>query len=65
MDVPHGLGAQPLGLVPGLQPVYPSLLQQLLVELLQFQRSEFFQRNFADIRLDMVIDVPPAGLVGG
>ena len=65
MDVPHGLGAQPLGLAPGLQPVYPSLLQQLLVELLQFQRSEFFQGDLADVGLDMVVDVAPVGLVGG
>ena len=65
MDVPHGLGAQPLGLVPGLQPVYPSLLQQLLVELLQFQRSEFFQGDLANVGLDVVVDVAPVGLVGG
>ena len=65
MDVPHGLGAQPLGLVPGLQPACPSLLQQLLVELLQFQRSEFFQGDLANVGLDVVVDVAPVGLVGG
>ena len=65
MDVPHGLGAQPLGLVPGLQPACPSLLQQLLVELLQFQRSELFQRDFANAGLDVVVDITPVGLVGG
>ena len=41
------------------------LLQQLLVELLQFQRSELFQRDFADIGLDVVVNVTPVGLVGG
>ena len=65
MDVPHGLGAQPLGLVPGLQPACPSLLQQLLVELLQFQRSEFFQGDLANVGFDVVVDVAPVGLVGG
>jgi len=65
VDVPHGLGAQPLGLVPGLQPACPSLLQQLLVELLQFQRSEFFQGDLANVGFDVVVDVAPVGLVGG
>ena len=36
------LGCRLLSTLPGLQPACPSLLQQLLVELLQFQRSEFF-----------------------
>ena len=65
MDVPHRLGAEPFGLFPALNPIYPSLLQQLLVELLQFQRSEFFQGDLANVGLDVVVDVAPVGLVGG
>ena len=65
MEVPHRLRAQALGLVPGFQPVYSALFQQLLVELLQIQRSEFFQREFADIGFDVVVDVTPVGLMGG
>ena len=65
MDVPHRLGAEPFGLVLGFQSIHPALLQQLLVELLQFQRSELFQRDFADIGLDVVVNVTPVGLVGG
>ena len=57
MDVPHCLGAQPFGLVPGFQSVYATVGQQLLVELLQFQRSELFQRDFADVGLDVVVNV--------
>ena len=54
-----------LGLSSGLQPVYPAFDQQLLVELLQFQRSELFQRDVSDIWIDVVVDVAPVGLVGG
>ena len=45
MDVPHCLGTQALGLSFGLQPVYPAFGQQFLVELLQFQRGDLFQRD--------------------
>lgn len=48
-----------------LYPIHPSLLQQLFVDLLQLQRSQFPQRNPADIRLDVVVNVSPVGLVGG
>ena len=64
MDVPHCLGTQALGLSFGLQPVYPAFGQQFLVELLQFQRSKLFQRNFPDVWLDVVVDVSSIGLVG-
>jgi len=63
VDVPHGFGAQALSLMLALNSVHPAFFQQLLVELLQFQRSELFQGDFADIRLDVVVDVPPVGLV--
>ena len=65
MDVPHCLGTEALGLSSCLHPVYPALGEQLLVELLQIQRSEFFQRNISDIGVDVVADVPLVGLVGG
>ena len=65
MDVPHCFGAEPFGLCPALNPIHPPLLQQLLVELLQFQRSELFQRDLADVGLDVVVDVPTVGLVRG
>lgn len=65
MGVPYGLEARPLGLAPGLQPVYPSLPQQLLVELLRLQRGEFFQGDLTDVGLDVVASVAPVGLVGG
>ena len=65
MDVPHCLGAEPLGLSFGLQPVYPAFGQQLLVELLQVQRSELFQRDVPNVGIDVVVDVAPVGLVGG
>ena len=64
VDVPHGFGAQALSLMLALNSVHPAFFQQLLVELLQFQRSKLFQRSFADTRLDVVVDVPPIGLVG-
>ena len=54
MDVPHGLGAQPLGLVPGLQPACPSLLQQLLVELLQFQHGSLLQEELSQLLMRTV-----------
>ena len=48
-----------------LDSVDPPAGQQLLVELLQLQRSEFFQGDFSDVWLDVVVDVPPVGLVRG
>ena len=57
MDVPHRLGAQSVGLLIGLQPIYPAFGQQFLVELLQFQRGELFQRDVPDIWIDVVVDV--------
>ena len=65
VDVPYRLGAQSFGLPLGLHPVYPACGQQLLVELLQVQRSELSQRDISDVRIDMVVDVAPVGLVGG
>ena len=65
MDVPHRLGAQSFGLLFGLQPIYPAFGQQFLVELLQFQRGELFQRDVPDIWIDVVVDVAPVSLVGG
>ena len=65
MDVPHRLGAQSFGLLFGLQPIYPAFGQQFLVELLQFQRGELFQRDVPDIWIDVVVYVAPVGLVGG
>lgn len=64
MDVPHRLGAEALGLSFGLQPVYPAFSQQLLVEFLQVQRGELFQRDVPDVGIDVVVDVAPIGLVG-
>ena len=65
MDVPHRLGAQSFGLLFGLQPIYPAFGQQFLVELLQFQRGELFQRNGSDVGNYVVVDAPPVGLVRG
>ena len=65
MDVPHCLGTQAFGLSFGLQPVYPAFGQQFLVELLQFQRGDLFQRDVSDIWIDVVVDVASVGLVGG
>ena len=59
MDVPHCLGTQALGLSFGFQPVYPAFGQQLLVELLQIQRGELFQRDVPDIGPYVVVDVAP------
>ena len=64
VDVPHGFGAQALSLMLALNSVHPAFFQQLLVELLQFQRSKLFQRNFPDVWLDVVVDVSSIGLVG-
>lgn len=64
MDVPYCLGAEPLRLIFSLQPVYPALGQQLLVELLQVQRGKLFQRDVPDVGIDVIVDVAPIGLVG-
>ena len=45
MDIPYRLGAEVLGLTFRLQAIYPAFGEQLLVELLQVQRSELFQRD--------------------
>ena len=43
MEIPYGLGTQALALPPALDPLYSAAAEQLLVELLQIQRSEFAQ----------------------
>ena len=65
MDVPHCLGTQPFRLTFGLNSVYSAFGQQLFVELLQFQSGQLAQRDFSDVRLDVVVDVASVGLVGG
>ena len=47
-----------LSLLLALELVDPPTGQQLLIELLKLQRGRLFQRNFADIWLDVVVDVP-------
>ena len=65
MDIPYCLGTETFRLTFGLNSADSALGQQLFVELLQFQGGQLVQLDFADIRLDVVVDVPPAGLVGG
>ena len=65
MDVQHCLGAQAFRLSLRLDSVHSAFGQQLFVELLQFQSGQLPQLNFADIRLDVVVDVSSVGLVGG
>ena len=48
-------GARPFRLFLGLDAVYPAAVQQVLVEPLQVQRSQFCQRDAADLRLDVVL----------
>lgn len=65
VDVPHRFGAQTFGLMFALDSINPPTSQQLLVEILQLQRSRFFQRNFADTRFNMVVDASLVSLAGG
>ena len=57
-------GSQTFRLFLGFDAVYPSAIQQVLVEPLQVQRSEVCQRNAADLRLDVVFQKTLRGFVG-
>ena len=63
MDVAHCFGAQALGLLLGFDPVYPSFCQQFLVECLQIQCGKLAQRDAANVRLDMIVDVAAIGQI--
>ena len=65
VEIPHRFGTEAFGLMFGLQPFYSAGGQQFLVELLQIQRGELVQREITDVGLDVVVDVPPVGLMGG
>ena len=57
VDVPHRLGAEAFWLLLGFDALHSPTGQQFLIELLQFQRSEFIQRDAANVGLDVVLDV--------
>ena len=63
IDIPHRLCGQPLRLLLGFDSFHSAFGQKLAVELLQIHRGQFLQRDIADVRLDVVIDVAFIGLV--
>ena len=46
-------------------PLYPIFVHQLAVQFLQVHGTKFLQRNLADIRSNVVVDVATVGLMGG
>lgn len=58
MDSPHYFCIKPSGLIFRFQPVY-----HLFAKPMQVKESEFFQQSIPDVRLDLVIVVPSAGLL--
>ena len=62
VDVAHRLGCQSFRLFLCFDAVYSAAIQQVFVELLQVQRSEFCQRDTADLWLDVVFEEALAGL---
>lgn len=48
-----------------LDPLYSAITHQLAIQLLLIHGAELLQRNLADVRCYMVIDVTPIGLVAG
>ena len=65
IDVADGLGAEPLGLILGLQPIHPSLRQQLLVEPLKIQRGQLRQGDASNAWLDMILNIALIGFMRG
>lgn len=65
IDVTNRLCGQTLRLVLRLDPLHPAITHQLPVELLQIHGTELFQRDFADVRSDVVINIAPICLMGG
>ena len=64
MDIAYRFGAETFRLPFCLNSVHSALGQQLFVELLQLQGGQLTQLDFADIWLDVVVDVASVGLVG-
>ena len=64
MDVPYRFGSQTFRLFLGLDAVYSPAVQQVFVESLQVQRSQFCQRNAADLRFDVVFQKALRGFEG-
>jgi len=44
-------------------PLHPPLIHQFAVQFLEIHGTQLFQRNLADIRSNVIIDVAPVGLV--
>ena len=65
VDVPNRLCGQSFRLLLGFNSFNPTFGQQLPVELLQVHGGQLFQRNVANVRFDVVVDIALVGLVAG
>ena len=65
VNVPHRFRTEAFRLTFCLNSVYPTLGQQLFVEFLQFQSGQLVELDFADVGLDVVVDVSSIGPVRG
>ena len=65
VDVPHRFWSQTFRFLFRLDAVYPTAVQQVLVEPLQVQRGQVCQRDATDLRLDVVLQKALRGLERG
>jgi hypothetical protein len=63
IDIPHCLSGQPFRLFFGFDSLYPSLGQQLSIRLLQVHGGQLLQGDVPYVRLDVIVNVAPIGLV--